>query len=159
MFYGEEGTAVSFKVLILLLFSSVCLAMEKPYTLVADDDTPKLYILVSTGMPEQSLKNLAFSADLIGRPLTIQGFVNNSIRSTVARAKELFSEHEVGEFSIDPEIFTDFNITMVPAFVVTTKAGFDVIRGDIPLKAALEKLLAKGDEANKTYLQGLLAKL
>lgn len=46
---------------------------------------------------------------------------------------------------IDPTLFTQYNITTVPALVVTCPGRYDVIRGSLPLQQALEKVAESGD--------------
>ncbi len=46
---------------------------------------------------------------------------------------------------IDPTLYAQYNIRSVPALVVRCQAGYDVVRGNIRLKQALEKVAGTGD--------------
>ncbi|SAU74561.1 cconjugal transfer pilus assembly protein TrbC [Klebsiella pneumoniae] len=46
---------------------------------------------------------------------------------------------------IDPTLYTQYSIRSVPSLVVRCQAGYDVVRGNIHVKQALEKVAQTGD--------------
>ena len=46
---------------------------------------------------------------------------------------------------IDPTLYTQYGIRSVPSLVVRCQAGYDVVRGNIHVKQALEKVAQTGD--------------
>jgi len=78
-------------------------------------------------------------------PATIRGLVNNDLRQTANAIFELAKKDNKIGVQIDPTQFSDYHITTVPALVVTCPGSFDIIRGSLPLKQALEKVAREGD--------------
>jgi len=105
---------------------------------------PALYF-VSLGLPEEGLLPMLQDAARYNVPATIRGLVNNDLRQTANAIFELAKKDNKIGVQIDPTQFSDYHITTVPALVVTCPGSFDIIRGSLPLKQALEKVAREGD--------------
>jgi conjugal transfer pilus assembly protein TrbC len=116
--------------------------------------------LVSLTMPDIALEQLLTQSAHYQIPLIIRGVLPSGFKPTVLRINQLLTKGGTRKainsgFAINPEWFTQFNITQVPAFI-SIKAGrcapkapcseqdFDVVYGNISMKDALD-ILAKGD--------------
>jgi conjugal transfer pilus assembly protein TrbC len=105
-------------------------------------------VFVSLSMPMGSLVRLAADAQKVGGVLVMRGTVNGSLKQTVEAVQRL-SEKGV-EVQIDPQAFTRYQVTAVPAMVVdlsgpqgceATKACANrspLVEGDVSLKYSLE---------------------
>lgn len=105
---------------------------------------PAVYF-VSLGLPREGLLPALKEANRFGIPATLRGLVNNDIRQTASAMFELAKEDRNIGVQIDPTLYTDYRITTIPALVVTCPGHYDVIRGSLPLKQALEKVAESGD--------------
>ena len=113
---------------------------------------PALLVFVSFAMPEPTLRRLIEQAARARATLVLRGFVNGSLRETVARTQALIGARKVA-FQIDPQAFDRFAIARTPSFVMvrdgastTTCASgqcfardaFVRVAGDVSLDYALE---------------------
>lgn len=105
---------------------------------------PAIYF-VSLGIPEEGLLPMLGDANRLGIPATIRGWLNNDLRKTAATMFELSRKDKNIGVQIDPTLFQQYNITAVPALVVTCPGHFDVIRGSLPLQSMLQKVAEQGD--------------
>jgi len=113
-------------------------------TMGEKDTFPAIYF-VSLGIPREGLLPMLKDARRYNIPPTLRGLVNNDMRQTAAAMFELSKEDKDAGMQIDPTLFTQYNITTVPALVVTCPGHYDVIRGSLPLQQALEKVAESGD--------------
>jgi type-F conjugative transfer system pilin assembly protein TrbC len=101
----------------------------------------KLYIFVSFSMPKKSLKALAVEAKKHKAVLVIRGLIENSFLETATFLKDL------GESVVlDPLLFREYNVVVVPTFIEAYQAGYRKISGNITLVYALEKFKEGGKE-------------
>lgn len=105
---------------------------------------PAMYF-VSLGLPREGLLPMLKDANRYGIPATLRGLVNNDPRQTASAMFELAKEDKNIGVQIDPTLYTEYHITTIPALVVTCPGRFDVIRGSLPLKQALEKVAESGE--------------
>lgn len=113
---------------------------------------PGLMVFVSFSMPELTLARLVDQAQRSQAVLVIRGFVNGSLKETVARVKDLIGSRKVG-FQIDPQAFDRFAVTATPTFVLVRNGAvpsdcggntcfasdaFVSVVGDVSLVYALE---------------------
>lgn len=119
-----------------------------------------VYVFASFSMPGGALRQLLTDAADLGVPVVFNGFVNNSAFETEAVMRRLFANDSSARgFIIDPTLFVRFDIAAVPAFVTTNAAldvcdtpgcvqdftpEHDVLRGNVPLRSALE-IIAQGN--------------
>lgn len=100
---------------------------------------------VSLGIPREGLLPMLQDAARYNIPATIRGLVNNDFRQTASVMYELSKESKNTGVQVDPTLFADYRITVVPALVVNCPGHSDVIRGSLSLTQALEKVAEKGD--------------
>ncbi|MDW2745006.1 MULTISPECIES: type-F conjugative transfer system pilin assembly protein TrbC [Atlantibacter] len=110
--------------------------------------TFKAIYFVSLGLPREGLLPALRDANHYGIPATVRGLVNNDVRQTASAMFELAKEDKNTGVQIDPTLFSEYGITAVPALVVTCPGRYDVIRGSLPLKQALEKVVESGECAD-----------
>lgn len=100
-----------------------------------ENSSTSLYIFVSFSMPKESLKVLALEVKQQNGVLVIRGLVDNSFVKT---AKLL---QEIGfETVLDPTLFKEYDIQVVPTFVRKHTKGYSKIAGNVSLAYALDKL-------------------
>jgi conjugal transfer pilus assembly protein TrbC len=115
---------------------------------------PGLLIFVSLSMPRPTLARLIEQAARARAAVILRGFINGSLRDTVAQVQTLIGAHQVA-VQIDPQAFDRFAVTRVPSFVlvrdgtrpVSCAAGscappgaFLRTAGDVSLNYALEHM-------------------
>lgn len=100
---------------------------------------------VSLGIPREGLLPMLQDAARYNIPATIRGLVNNDFRQTASVMYELSKESKNTGVQVDPTLFSDYHIAVVPALVVNCPGHSDVIRGSLSLAQALEKVAEKGD--------------
>jgi conjugal transfer pilus assembly protein TrbC len=112
---------------------------------------------VSFSIPQTGLKRMLGEARRYDIPATLRGMVKNDMANTAAAVTALVKDGVTTGVSIDPDRYRTFGITSVPALVVYCEAGHDIIRGNLRLKQALEKVVEKGDcrdEARQLLAKG-----
>jgi len=117
---------------------------------------PALLTFVSFSMPDDSLKAVLEQTARAGGVTVLRGLVDNSFKETALRIGKFSREHGPG-LSVDPRLFAEHGVTIVPAFVVVGETVPDKIAGNMSLAAALETIAREGD--NKSIAQGLLDRL
>lgn len=113
---------------------------------------PGLLVFVSFSMPQPTLQRLVDQAAKTQASLVLRGFVNGSLRETVARIQSLIGNRQVA-FQIDPQAFDRFAISKTPTFVLVRESvqgqpcstgvclpsdSFVATAGDVSLDYALE---------------------
>lgn len=78
---------------------------------------PGLIVFISLGTPRASLDRLLDQAARAGASVVLRGFVQGSLRATVAQVQDLIGPRALG-VQIDPPAFDRFGITQVPSFVL-----------------------------------------
>ena len=128
-----------------------------------------IFLLASFSMPKPSLRQMMAEARAFGVPVIFRGFVNNSVYDTQAALAETFGALDAAEgFSIDPTLFTRFQVTSVPQ-VIAVGATIDVcdtpgcsddpvpphdrVSGNVPLEFALHLIAGQGEVGHETALQ------
>lgn len=129
---------------------------------------------VSLSMPKETLQALAKESDYYGIPLMLNGLYQGDFYKTALKLYEIIKPtgetEAIGGFLIDPNWFEMYGIKEVPALVITEQneachkglpeckvAPFDIIKGNITIKGALEKIAQKGefkDVAKRLLQQG-----
>lgn len=93
-----------------------------------------ILIFVSLSMPKESLQKLYKEAELLGLPLIIRGLKNNSFKETAEAIKNLGISVQ-----IDPNLFEEHQVKVVPSFVATNKEETYQIKGNVSLSYAQKK--------------------
>ena len=107
-------------------------------------DTGAIYF-VSFSIPEAGLQRMLAETRRYGIPATLRGLVNNDMKQTVDAVSQLVQNGATEGVQIDPTLYSQYGITSVPALVVRCDKGFDVIRGNLKLEQALQKMVSDGD--------------
>lgn len=100
---------------------------------------------VSFSIPEEGLKRMLHETRQYGIPATLRGLVNNDMKTTTDAVLQLVKDGVTDGVQIDPTLYTQYGIRSVPSLVVRCQAGYDVVRGNIHVKPALEKVAQTGD--------------
>ncbi|RLM11809.1 type-F conjugative transfer system pilin assembly protein TrbC [Gibbsiella quercinecans] len=100
---------------------------------------------VSFSIPEEGLKRMLHETRQYGIPATLRGLVNNDMKATTDAVMALVRGGVTDGVQIDPTLYSQYNIRSVPALVVRCQMGYDVVRGNIRVKQALEKVAETGD--------------
>lgn len=124
----------------------------------------RLFVLASFSITRTSLRQLMEEARLYGIPVVFRGFVNSSVYDTQAAIIETFGSLEDAEgFVIDPTVFKRFRVASVPQLIGAGSSldqcetpgcvddpvpAHDVVRGNVPLKFALELMAERGAHAS-----------
>ena len=133
----------------------------------------QVFLFASFSMPPTVLRAMMVEAKALDVQIVFRGFVGNSVPKTQAALLSTFGEDaETVGFGIDPTLFTRFEVTSVPALVVTSAEiepcetsgcaedivpPHDRITGNIPLRAGLE-IIAKGQGDATQAAQAMLAR-
>lgn len=100
---------------------------------------------VSFSIPEEGLKRMLHETRQYGIPATLRGLINNDMKTTTDAVLQLVKDGVTDGVQINPTLYSQYNIRSVPALVVRCQTGYDVVRGNIRLKQALEKVAETGD--------------
>lgn len=111
----------------------------------ATRQTPRAVYFVSLGIPEEGLLPMLSDARRFGIPATLRGLLNNDFRQTAEKMFELSKKDRQAGVQIDPTLFQQYGIKVVPALVVTCGGKFDVLYGSLPVQQALEEVRQRGD--------------
>ena len=127
-------------------------AFEKGNTYASDQ--PALFVFVTLGMPERTLRLLIDQASRTQAIMVLRGLEHASIRQTAAHVQQLIGQSQV-QWLIDPQAFDRFGVNQAPTFVLV-KAGapksdcasgaciapnaFAAIAGDVSIDYALEAI-------------------
>lgn len=128
------------------LILSVLLSLSLP--LKAEELADDIYILASSSLSDPALKKLVKDAEGVNLPVYFRGLIKNSYKETA----DYFRRLGVG-ITIDPRPFRVFGQTQVPAFIFKKNNQVLILKGNVPLRFALEKFAEK--EPN---LKGMLEK-
>lgn len=107
--------------------------------------TPRALYFLSFSIPEEGLIRMLPEARALGIPALVNGLIDNDFRKTAEAVFRITREKNTGGVQIDPMQFAKYGITSVPALVVTCGERYDLIRGNIRLKAALERVAKEGE--------------
>ena len=100
---------------------------------------------VSFSIPEEGLKRMLHETRQYGIPATLRGLVNNDMKTTTDAVLQLVKDGVTDGVQIDPTLYTQYSIRSVPALVVFCSQGHDIIRGNLRVRQALEKVAQTGD--------------
>ena len=112
-------------------------------------------IFISFSMAKSQIEKLGQIARKVGAKLVIRGLKNNSFQETIDYSKSIGKEGAA--IDIDPKSFKQFDIKLVPSFVVSSGDKFDKITGNVSTRYALETFASKGElpKKAKEYLKWL----
>lgn len=78
---------------------------------------PGLIVFISLSVPKATLDRLLDQAALAGATVVLRGFVQGSLRATVAEVQSLIGQRQIA-LQIDPPAFDRFAVTRVPSVVL-----------------------------------------
>lgn len=87
-----------------------------------------LMVFASFSMPAQSLKRLLADANRSGAVMVLRGFMDGSIKSTTLAVGALGESD--GNIQINPEAFTKYRISAVPAVVLVKSGAAELVGND-----------------------------
>jgi len=119
---------------VLLLFPSLVLG-----------EGGKLYYFFSFSLPEESILQAMRQAEELKATMVLRGLKNNDWNTTLKEILTLSQRSETNPgVIIDPTLFEDFEVKVVPAVVYQYEDGsYYKVSGNIPLPQALEIILEK----------------
>ena len=132
--------------------------------------TPTLLIFVSFSLGEKALLNLANEIKQTNAALVLRGFKDGSYLKTAKALEKIITKTGVG-FTVDPELFSLFNVTAVPTYIRSKSFPHhaternqtplhDRLMGHVSVRYALEIFSKNGDLKNqsKSLLQEMSKK-
>ena len=117
------------------------------FLLKSVDATSIPQVFVSFSMPEQLLQETLSESARLHIPAVLNGLYQNSMPKTVAKIMALSKVVPNLNLQIDPTAFARFKIQQVPALVVSSDTGFDVMYGNLTLTEALKRIATHGNES------------
>lgn len=131
---------------------------------------PQVLIFISFSMPDSVIKSYLRDAKEINAAIVIRGLINNSFKETAAKLQSLLHDSQGDGVQLNPLWFNTFNVNSVPSIVcikdnvdclqsnICNENEFDVVRGDVSLRYALETINNRGEvKANLTPMINKLA--
>lgn len=112
------------------------------------ESTPAAVYFVSFSIPPEGLKPMLADARRFGIPATIRGLIDNDFRKTASAMFDLSREDRTLGVQIEPTLYQKYNVSAVPALVVTCPGHYDIIRGSLPLADALKNVAERGECAD-----------
>jgi type-F conjugative transfer system pilin assembly protein TrbC len=120
-----------------------------------NENRAELYIFISFSMGEKALLNLAHEAKRFGGTLVLRGFRDGNYVKTAQALQKIITKTGQGVL-IDPELYTLFDVTAIPTFVLSKPFPFqaqertqtpihDKLQGHVSVQYALETFVKKGD--------------
>ncbi|MTC74224.1 type-F conjugative transfer system pilin assembly protein TrbC [Providencia sp. wls1919] len=105
------------------------------------------YYFVSFSIPDKALISMLYDASKFGINPVIAGMHENDMKATTDKILNIIidSGGVVQGLDINPILYTKYNISSVPALVVYCENGFDIIRGNVRIKEALNEIRVNGD--------------
>ena len=129
---------------------------------------PQLYYFISFSIPDRSLRKAVEDAERVRAIMVLKGMKNDSMKETMLAIKEFIGEKRV-QFQIDPVLFEEFKINLVPALVLAKnskcrscekgKLALPPIFGDVSLPFALTEMKKHSPEDLKLDIERYLTKL
>ncbi|EJA72619.1 conjugal transfer pilus assembly protein TrbC [Salmonella enterica subsp. enterica serovar Newport str. CVM 37978] len=129
--------------------------VRKQQSLQTEKPASGAVYFVSFSIPEEGLKRMLGETRRYGIPATLRGMLNNDLKATADAVLSLVKDGATDGVQIDPTLFSEYHVRSVPALVVFCDRGYDIIRGNLRVKQALEKVATAGD--CRQVATGLLA--
>lgn len=119
--------------------------VRKQQSLQTEKPASGAVYFVSFSIPEEGLKRMLSETRRYGIPATLRGMLNNDLKATADAVLSLVKDGATDGVQIDPTLFSEYHVRSVPALVVFCDRGYDIIRGNLRVKQALEKVATAGD--------------
>ena len=102
------------------------------------------YVFISLSMPKQSIKQLLEQSKELDAQVVLRGFINNSHKTTAEFMQDLVTTAQYG-LIVDPELFSKYEVTKVPTFVVANNNEYDKLSGNISWFDAINIIKKRGE--------------
>ncbi|ATI93550.1 type-F conjugative transfer system pilin assembly protein TrbC [Salmonella enterica] len=119
--------------------------VRKQQSLQTEKPASGAVYFVSFSIPEEGLKRMLGETRRYGIPAMLRGMLNNDLKATADAVLSLVKDGATDGVQIDPTLFSEYHVRSVPALVVFCDRGYDIIRGNLRVKQALEKVATAGD--------------
>ena len=136
----------------------------------SDADDADLLVFVSFSMPEASLNRLALETAKSGGVLVLRGFVEDSLKKTVAASEKMTNLG--AQLQIHPDMFKQFNVQRVPSYVIAKKSDDNSscdkgsqcvnhvkLEGDASLRTVLDRMSQSKNQQLSKIAMAKLSKL
>ena len=100
----------------------------------------RLYILISFSVPEESWLALSREVDGYNPVFVLRGIPNNSFGEFGKAVAQLRERGFDAEIQIDPRLFSENNISAVPAFMLQEEGSVNWVHGNVSTEFALSIL-------------------
>ena len=141
---------------LILIILLNCVAASNAQTIKRDYSDKELekYVFVSFTIPEHALKELIKQAKQHEFIPVLRGFKEGSYKKTSVALEQIIKETEYGVI-IDPEIYKEFDVKLVPAFVIAEPKTqclpntsckprhFNKLSGNVTVQFANQKLVSE----------------
>jgi conjugal transfer pilus assembly protein TrbC len=107
---------------------------------VADDIDSPIYVLISFSVPTESWVNLSKEMEKVGGVFVLRGLPENSFK---ALSQKILLLNDLGvtiPIQINPKLFGEFDVKVVPTIIVRDGDKYDKISGNVSLSYALETI-------------------
>ncbi|MDX9668642.1 type-F conjugative transfer system pilin assembly protein TrbC [Pseudomonas sp. P5_152] len=111
----------------------------------AEKVKPDVIYFVSSSIPTEGMHKIIRDADRLGIPVVMRGLIGNDFRRTAAYLMDLAQPENVGGVQVDPTLFKQYGVNVVPALVVSCGARSDRLIGNVKLDRALEIIAEDGE--------------
>lgn len=103
----------------------------------------KLYVLISSSMPDSMVSSYISESVNYNAHLVLNGLIENDFYKTAKYFLRMNKKE--GGFAIDSRIFDQYNVTNVPAIVLSRDDGeYDIVNGAVSIRHALNEISKKG---------------
>lgn len=97
-----------------------------------------LYAFISFSMPDEALITLAEEVEKERGVLVLRGIPKNSFKELSKRVQRLQKKGLKTAIQINPHLFEQYDVTVVPSFVLKRENDWDKVSGNISLQYVLE---------------------
>ena len=101
---------------------------------------PITEIFVSFSMPETLVRETLIEATKLKMPIYLNGLYKNSMDETLKKILILSKTIPNLSLQINPIAFKKYEISKVPALVVSSNQGFDILYGNLSIKEGLARI-------------------
>lgn len=104
------------------------------------DETMPIYVLISFSVPEEAWVDLSKELEEKGGAFVLRGLPHNSFKELSKKIQRLNLLGVSAPIQINPKLFSTYQVSHVPTFLIQNGEEYDKIRGNVSLKAALGKV-------------------
>jgi len=97
-------------------------------------------VLISFSMPDQIILELSKDLYRVNGRMVIKGLYKGSFQETINKVMELKEIGVLTSIAIDPTVFDDYDVNIVPTFIVYEENQTDKLSGNVSLLYALETI-------------------